>query len=142
MATIAIKGKSSSNKSLFPDLSEHTCLMEKESKMKIKTKTSSSSKYVSSDEDTLSCDDDEHIPNDFFKNPNAIIKGLIKQVRVRDELLEEQEKFLVEERKSNNKFKKVLALEKGKVEKFDQELAQSKETTSSLKISIDSLQGQ
>jgi hypothetical protein len=30
LATIAIKGKASSSKSLFPKLSKHTCLMEKE----------------------------------------------------------------------------------------------------------------
>jgi hypothetical protein len=32
LATIAIKGKSSSSKSLFPNLSKHTCLMAKEGK--------------------------------------------------------------------------------------------------------------
>jgi hypothetical protein len=37
---------------------------------------------------------------------------------------------------------KLLALEKGKVEKFDQELAKIKDTTCSLKSSIDALQGQ
>jgi hypothetical protein len=35
-----------------------------------------------------------------------------------------------------------LTLENGKVEKFDQELAQSKETTCTLKSSIGALQGQ
>jgi hypothetical protein len=34
----------------------------------------------------------------FAKNPNTMIKGLMKQVRVRDELLEQQEELLVEER--------------------------------------------
>jgi hypothetical protein len=38
LATIAIKGKASSSKSLFPNLSKHTCLMAKESKKKIKSK--------------------------------------------------------------------------------------------------------
>jgi hypothetical protein len=75
----------------------------------------------------------------FEKNPNAMIKGLMKQVRVRDELFEEQEKFLVQERKINDELKKLLALKKGKVEKLDQELAQSKKATSSLKSSIDAL---
>jgi flagellar biosynthesis chaperone FliJ len=50
--------------------------------------------------------------------------------------------LLVQERKSNEELKKLLALEKGKVEKLDQELAQSKGTTSSLKRSIGSLQDQ
>jgi hypothetical protein len=48
--------------------------------------------------------------------------------------------LLVEERKSNEELKKLIALENGKIEKLDQELAQSKETTSSLKSSISALQ--
>jgi hypothetical protein len=59
-----------------------------------------------------------------------MIKGLMKQVRVRDELLKKQEELLVQERKSNKELKKLLALEKSKVEKLDQELAQSKQGTS------------
>jgi hypothetical protein len=50
--------------------------------------------------------------------------------------------LLVQERKINEELKKLLALEKGKVEKLDQELAKSKETTCSLKSSISALQGQ
>jgi hypothetical protein len=65
-----------------------------------------------------------------------MIKGLMKQVRVRDELFEQQEELLVKERKSNKELKKLLALEKSKVKKLNQELAQSKETTCSLKSSI------
>jgi hypothetical protein len=38
LATIAIKGESSSSKSLFPKLSKHTCLMAKEGKKKVKSK--------------------------------------------------------------------------------------------------------
>jgi hypothetical protein len=71
-----------------------------------------------------------------------MIKGLIKQVGVRDELLKEQEELLVKERRSNEEHKKLLALQKSKVEKLDQELAQSKETIYSLKSSIGALQGQ
>jgi FtsZ-binding cell division protein ZapB len=50
--------------------------------------------------------------------------------------------LLVQEKKSNKEFKKLLPLEKGKVEKLDQEISQSKETTYSLKSSIGALQGQ
>jgi hypothetical protein len=57
-----------------------------------------------------------------------MIKGLMKQ-----------EEILVEERKSNEELKKLLPLENGKVEKLDQEFAQNKETTSSLKSSIGAL---
>jgi hypothetical protein len=73
------------------------------------------------------------------KNPNAMIKGLMRQVRARDELLEQQEELLVQERKNSEELKKLLTLEKGKVEKLDQELAKSKETTCSLKSSIGAL---
>jgi hypothetical protein len=49
-----------------------------------------------------------------------MIKGLMKQVGVRDELLEQQEELLVQERKISEELKSLLALEKGKVEKLDQ----------------------
>jgi hypothetical protein len=66
----------------------------------------------------------------------------MRQVGARDELLEQQEKLLVQERKISEELKKFLALEKGKVEKLDQELTKSKETTCSLKSSIGALQGE
>jgi hypothetical protein len=97
--------------------------MAKEGKKNVKTDAPSSPKYVTSDEDTLSSDDNDSLPSELCKNPNAMIKGLMKQVGVRDELLEQQEELLVQERKSNEELKKVLALEKSKVEMFDQELA-------------------
>jgi hypothetical protein len=148
VATITIKGKASSSKSFFPKLSKHTCLMAKEGRKKVKSNTSSSFKYVTSDEDTLSSDnydssdDDNPPPSELVKNPNAIIKGLMRQVGARDELLEQQEELLVQERRISEELKKLLTLEKSKVEKLDQELTKSKETTCSLKSSIDTLQGQ
>jgi hypothetical protein len=77
-----------------------------------------------------------------MKNPNAMIKGLMRQVGARDELLEQQEKLLVQERKNSEELKKLLAHEKGKVEKLNQEFAKGKETTCSLKSSIGAIQGQ
>jgi hypothetical protein len=71
-----------------------------------------------------------------------MIKGLMRQVGARDELLEQQEELLVDGRKISEELKNLLALEKGKVEKIDQKLAKSKETTCSLKSSIGALQGQ
>jgi hypothetical protein len=47
--------------------------------------------------------------------------------------------LFVQERKISEELNKLLALEKGKVEKLDQELAKSNETTCSLKSSIDAL---
>jgi ribonucleotide reductase alpha subunit len=145
VAIIAIKGKTSSSKSLLPKLSKHTCLMAKEGRKKVKSNTSSSPKYVTSDEDTLSSDnyessdDDNPFLSELVKNLNAMIKGLMRQVGARDELLEQQEELLVQERKISEELQKLLPLKKCKVEKFDQELAKSKETTCSLKSSISTL---
>jgi hypothetical protein len=125
VATIAIKGKTPSNKSLFPKLSKHTCLMTKEGRKKVKFNTSSSPKYVTSDEDTVSSDnygssdDDNPLSCELVKNPNYMIKGRMRQVGARDVQLEQQEKLLVQERKISEEFKKLLALKKGKVEKLD-----------------------
>jgi hypothetical protein len=97
VATIAIKGKTSSSKSLFSKLSKHTCLMEKEGRKKVKSNISFSPKYVISDKDTLSTDnydssdDDNSLPSELVKNRNAMIKDLMRQVGARDELLEQQE---------------------------------------------------
>jgi hypothetical protein len=113
---------------------------------KVKSNASSSLKYVTSDEDTLSSDnyessdDDNTLSSEFVKKSNSMIKGLMKQVWARDELLEQQEELLVQERKISEELKKLLALEKGKVKKLDQELAKSKKTTCSLKSSIGTLQ--
>jgi hypothetical protein len=74
LATIAIKGESSSSKSLFPNLSKHTCLMAEGDKKKVKTTTSSSPKYVSSHEDTLSSD------NDSSDDDESLCRGLVPQV--------------------------------------------------------------
>jgi hypothetical protein len=147
VTTIPIKGKASSSKSLFPKLSRHTCLMAKQGRKKVKSNTPSSPKYVTSDEDTLSSDnydssdDDNPVPSELVKNLNAMIKDLMRQVGARDELLEQQEELLVQERKISEELKKLLTLEKDKVEKLDQELSKRKETTCSLKSSIGALQG-
>jgi hypothetical protein len=142
VATITIKGKCSLSKSLFPNLSKHTCLMAKENKKKVKSKACCSPKYVTSDEDILSSDnyassdDDDSLPSKLVKNLNAMIKDLMKQVGARDEILEQQEELLVQERNISEELKRLLALEKCKVEKVAQELAQSKETICRVKSSI------
>jgi hypothetical protein len=85
--------------------------MAKESKKNIKSKASSSPKYVTSDEDTLSSDnyassdDDDSLPTELMKKPNAMINGLMKQVGARDEILEQQEELLVQERKISEELK-------------------------------------
>jgi hypothetical protein len=72
---------------------------------------------------------------DSLVHPKACTKGLLSQVGLRDELLEQQEKLLVQENESNEELKKLLKVEKEKREKLDLELVQSKETICSLKSS-------
>jgi hypothetical protein len=105
VATVAIKGTSSSSKSLFPKLNKgkNTCLMAKESKRKVKTKGLSSPKYVSSDDDT-------HFSNGI--NEKGIIKKQRKELVARDQLLKDQEVLLEQERKSTCELMKLLILEK------------------------------
>jgi hypothetical protein len=105
VATIAIKGSSSSlSKFLFLNLNngKHTFLMAKESKRKVKPKTSHP-KYVSSDDELDSSDEEDKdvLLNGMSKNPKANIKVLFGQVGLRDELLEQQEKLLIQEKESN-----------------------------------------
>jgi hypothetical protein len=63
----------------IPNLPEHTCLMTKEGKKKVKSNASSTPKYITSDGDTLSSDDDiprddnmssddDSLPNELFRN--------------------------------------------------------------------------
>jgi hypothetical protein len=135
VAIVTIKGTSSSSKSLFLKLSQgkHTCLMTKESKRQIKTKVSSPSKYVSSDDDDAS-DDDAPLPHGM--NEKAAIKRLGKKLVVRDQLLEVQEDLLEQERKTSCELKRLLKFEKEK----NEELAKGKETISSPKSSSGAIQ--
>jgi septal ring factor EnvC (AmiA/AmiB activator) len=58
----------------------------------------------------------------------------------RDQLLEDQEDLLEQERKNTCELKRLLNLEKDKNEELVQKLAKDKETISSLESSIDALQ--
>jgi hypothetical protein len=129
VATVAIKGTSSSSKSLFPKLNQgkHTCIMVKKSKCTVKTKGSSSPKYVSSDDDT---------PLPHGMNEKAVIKRLGNELVVQDQLLEVQEDLLEQERRITCELKRLLKLEKEK----NEELAQVKGTISNLKSSSGALQ--
>jgi hypothetical protein len=114
VATVAIKGSSSSlRKSLFSNLNKgkHTYLMTKKSRRKVKSKTSP--KYVSSDND-LGSSDEEVLLNVMSKSPKARIKGLLSEVGIHDELLDQQEKLLIQEKESNQELEKLLKLEKEK----------------------------
>jgi hypothetical protein len=99
-------------------------------------------RFSTDENDDDASSDGDSLPCEFCKYHKSMIKGLMKQARVRDELFEQQEELLFQERKSNDELKKLLALEKSMVEKLDQKLALSKETACSLKSSIGALQGQ
>jgi hypothetical protein len=116
VATVTIKGTSSSRKSLFPKLNKgkNTCLMVKESKHKVKIKSLSSPKYVSSDDDDDDGDDDTPFSNGI--NEKGIIKKLGKELVAQDQLLEDQEDLFEQESKSACELKKLLNLEKEKNE--------------------------
>jgi hypothetical protein len=92
VATIAIKGATSSRKSLFLKLNQGkcTCLMAKESKHKVKG--SSSTRYVTSDNDNDASNDDVALP--VGMNEKATIKRLGEELVVRDQLLEVEEDLL------------------------------------------------
>jgi hypothetical protein len=121
VAIVVIRGTSSSIKSLFPKLNQgkHTCLIVKENKRKVKTKGSSSPKYVSSDDDDGS-DDDAPFLNGI--NEKVAIKRLGKELVVQNQLLEVQEDLLEQERKNTCELKRLLKLEKEKNEELAQEL--------------------
>jgi hypothetical protein len=96
VSTIAIKGSTPfSSKSLFSNLNKgrHTCLVAKESKKKVKSK-SSAPKYVSSDDELDSSDeedeDEEALLNAMCKNPKERMNRLLKEVEIHGELLDQQ----------------------------------------------------
>jgi hypothetical protein len=109
VATVAIKGTSSSSKYLFPMLNKwkSTCLMAKESKHNVKTKGLSSPKYVSSDDDD---DSDDGAPFPIGINEKGIIKKLGKELVAWDQLPEDQEDLLEQQRKGTCELKKHLNL--------------------------------
>jgi Fe-S cluster biosynthesis and repair protein YggX len=111
--------------------------MEKEGKRKVKTKGISSPKYVSSDDNDDS-DDDAPFPNGL--NGKRVIKKLGKELVAWEQLLEDQEDLLEQERKNTCELKRFLKLEEEKNEGLSQELVQGKETISSLKSTNDALQ--
>jgi hypothetical protein len=128
VATIAIKGSSSSSRNFFfPNLNKgkHACIMAKESKRKVKHK-SSPPKYVSSGDKLDSSDgedeDEEALLEAMSKNPKARIKRLLSEVGIHDEILDQQEKLLVQEKESNQELKKLLKLEKEKMRSLTKNL--------------------
>jgi hypothetical protein len=115
VAAVAINGTTSSSKSLFPKLNQakHTYLMAKESKCNVKTKGSSSPRYLISDDDDDASNDDAPLP--IGMNEKATIKRLGKELVVQGQLLEIQEDLPEQERQTTCELKKLLKLEKEKM---------------------------
>jgi hypothetical protein len=89
--------------------------MAKKNKHKVKTKDISSSKYVSSDDNDDSDDDDAPFPNSL--NEKRVIKKVGKKLVAWDQLLDDQEDLL-EQEKNICEFKRLLKLEKDKNEEL------------------------
>jgi hypothetical protein len=90
--------------------------MAKESKHKVKTKGTSSPKYVCSDDDDDDSDGDAPFPN--VINEKTSIRRLGKELVVRDQLFEVQGDLLEQERKNTCDLKRHLKLEKEKNEEL------------------------
>jgi hypothetical protein len=139
--------------SLFPNLKDgknitHTCLMARGGKRKVKTIPCSSPKYTTSDDESSfsssSGNDDDIDMIAMLKNldKNAIAKfnELIEELNEKNDLLEKQEDLLILEKKRNLELKELITKQEEKCKALDKELAESKETNTSLKSANVALQ--
>jgi hypothetical protein len=120
---------------LFPNVGLK-CLMAKDGKRK-KVKSRASTKYtISSDEGSSSEDEDNLLT--FFANLNMQQKEklneLIGVIHEKDELLDNQEEFLIKENKKHVKLKNAYAQEVEKCENLSKELRVCHESISNLRI--------
>jgi hypothetical protein len=94
---------------LFPNV-DHKCLMAKDGKKKVKSR--SSTKYATSSDEDNSSDDEDNLLT-LFANLNMQQKEklneLISAIHEKDELLDSQEDFLIKENKRHVKVKNAYA---------------------------------
>jgi hypothetical protein len=118
---------------LFPNVG-HKCLMTKDNKKKVKSR--SSTKYATSSDEDNSSDDKDNLLT-LFANLNMQQKEklneLISAIHEKDELLDSQEDFLIKENKNHVKVKNVYVLEIEKCEKLTSELSTCHDTISNLR---------
>jgi hypothetical protein len=118
---------------LFPNVG-HKCLMAKDGKKKVKSR--SSTKYATSSDEDNSSDDEDNLLT-LFANLNMQQKEklneLISAIHEKDELLDSQEDFLIKENKKHVKTKNAYAKEVEKNEKLTSELSTCYDTISSLR---------
>jgi hypothetical protein len=108
---------------LFPNVG-HKCLMAKDGKKKVKSK--SSTKYENSSDENNSSDDEDNLLTlfaDLNMQQKKKLNELISAIHDKDELLDSQEDFLIKENKKHVKVKNAYALEVEKCEKLSSELS-------------------
>jgi hypothetical protein len=118
---------------IFPNVG-HKCLMAKDGKKKVKSR--SSTKYDTSSDEENSSDDEDNLLT-LFANLNMQQKEklneLISAIHEKDELLDNQEDFLIKENKNHVKVKNAYALEVEKCEKLTSELSSCHDTIANLR---------
>jgi hypothetical protein len=124
---------------LFPNVG-HKCLMAKDGKKKVKSR--SSTKYATSSDEDNSSDDEDNLLT-LFANLNMQQKEklneLISVIHEKDELLDSQEDFLIKGNKKHDKVKNAYAQEIEKCEKLTSELSTCHDIISNLKFENDKL---
>jgi hypothetical protein len=124
---------------LFPNVG-HKCLMSKDDKKEVQTRTTP--KYTTSSDEGSSSDDEDDLLT-LFANLNMQQKEklneLIGAIHEKDELLDDQEEFLIKENKTHVKVKNAYAQEVEKNENLTKELSTCHDTVSNLRTENDSL---
>jgi hypothetical protein len=124
---------------LFPNVG-HKCLMARDGKKKVKSR--SSTKYATSSDEENSSDDEDNLLT-LFANLNMQQKEklneLISAIHEKDELLDSQEDFLIKENKKHVKVKNTYPQEIEKCEKLTSELSTCHDTISNLRFENDKL---
>jgi hypothetical protein len=118
---------------LFPNVG-HKCLMAKDVKKKVKSK--SSTKYATSSDEASSSDDEDDLLTlfaDLNMQQKEKLNELISAIHEKDELLDSQEDFLIKENKKHVKVKNAYALEVDKCEKLSSELSTCHDVISNLR---------
>jgi hypothetical protein len=119
---------------LFPNVG-HKCLMAKDGKKK-KVQARTTPKYTTSSDEGSSSDDEDNLLS-LFANLNMQQKEklneLIGAIHEKDELLDSQEEFLINENKRHVKVKNAYAQEIEKCENLTRELSICYDTISNLK---------
>jgi hypothetical protein len=115
---------------LFPNVG-HKCLMAKDDKKKVKSR--SSTKYATSSDEDNSSDDEDNLLTLFAKLNIQQKNELISAIHEKDELLDSQEDFLIKENKKHVKVKNAYAQEIEKCEKLTSGLSTCHDNISNLR---------